>query len=132
MTASDVRRGTAALVSAALHEQGRAVSAQELYRLLHQRGQQVGLATVYRALDALVASGAAERIRRDAEDTYVLCPDVHHHHAICRECGQADVLPKCEYAGAAPLQSEHGIVIDAHQTVYFGRCPDCMNGRLHS
>jgi Fur family ferric uptake transcriptional regulator len=86
----------------------------------------VGLATVYRTLDALVEVGEAERIRRDSEDTYVLCPVNHHHHAICRECGRSDVLADCSLERTYRMQSKRGIVIDDHQTVYFGRCPECV------
>jgi Fur family ferric uptake transcriptional regulator len=115
-------------VKSSLVALGRAVSAQELYRLLHQRGEGVGLATVYRTLDSLVDIGQAERIRRDAEDTYVLCPVSHHHHAICRDCGRSDVLADCSLQSTPRMQSEKGIVIDDHQTVYFGRCPECVGG----
>lgn len=105
----------------------RAVSAQELYRHLHDRGPGLGLASVYRALDHLVAAGQAERIRRAADDAYVLCPAGHHHHAICRECGKVDVLQRCSLGEEQP-QSEGGFYIDAHQAVYYGRCPACYGG----
>ncbi len=127
MSRSDAQsRRAATAVKASLLSLGRAVSAQELYRLLYQRGQGVGLATVYRTLDSLVEVGEAERIRRAAEDTYVLCPVNHHHHAICRDCGRSDVLANCSVETTPPLESENGFVIDGHQTVYFGRCPECV------
>jgi Fur family transcriptional regulator, ferric uptake regulator len=126
MPAIDGRPGrTATSVKTSLSHLDRAVSAQELYRLLHERGEGVGLATVYRALDGLVAAGEAERIRRAGEDTYVLCPTQHHHHAICRLCGKSDVLEQCSLEDAEPMRSSHGFLIDDHQTVYFGRCPEC-------
>jgi Fur family ferric uptake transcriptional regulator len=114
-----------AAVRATLAGLDRAVSAQELYRLLYDQGSGLGLASIYRALDHLVASGEAERLRRAGEDAYVLCPASHHHHAICRECGRVDVA-ECDLAETAPATTESGFQIDAHQTVYYGRCPRCL------
>lgn len=118
---------TVRTVRSALDSLDRAVSAQEIYRLLHDRGESVGLASVYRALDQLVATQAAERIRRQDEDTYVLCPPAHHHHAICRTCGRVDLLEGCPLAEEA--ETEHGFRIEAHQAVYYGRCPFCAEER---
>ncbi|GAC1474399.1 MAG: Fur family transcriptional regulator [Chloroflexota bacterium] len=119
-TTSDVRD--------ALRCVNRAVSAQELYRLLHDQGAGIGLASIYRALDGLVANGDAERIRRDAEDAYVLCPIEHHHHAICRLCGRADVLEGCMLQMSEPAMSKSGFRIDEHRAVFYGRCAQCLHG----
>jgi Fur family ferric uptake transcriptional regulator len=116
------------LVHGALSDLERAISAQELYRLLHGQGADVGLASVYRALDGLVSAGQAERLRGESEDVYVLCPPQHHHHAICRDCGRTDILRSCSLAQTEPTRSEHGFYIDAHQTVFYGRCPGCIGG----
>jgi Fur family ferric uptake transcriptional regulator len=118
---------TVASIRAVLAGLDRAVSAQELYRFLHQQGAGIGLASIYRALDHLAGSGEAERIRRGAEDAYVLCPAAHHHHAICRDCGRVDVLRACSLQEEQPARSEGGFQIDAHQTVYYGRCPNCLH-----
>lgn len=104
----------------------RAVGAQELFHLLYERGDAVGLASVYRALDELVAAGEAERIRRDADDAYVLCPARHHHHAICRDCGRTDVLEQCSLQHADLPATSQGFHIDTHQTVFYGRCSQCF------
>lgn len=118
---------TQAAVRAALSELDRAVSAQELYRLLHERGAGLGLASIYRALDGLANAGQAERIRRGSEDAYVLCPAAHHHHAICRTCGRVDLLRSCAVEHSE-TQTEAGFQIDSHQTVFYGRCPRCARG----
>lgn len=110
-------------VRSALSRCERAVSAQELHRLLADRAEPVGLASVYRALDQLVTSGEAERLRRGDADTYVLCPSAHHHHAVCRGCGRVDLLEGCAVEPAPP--STQGFRIDDHQAVYYGRCPEC-------
>lgn len=117
---------TLAAVHSALRDLDRAVSAQELYRLLHSQGTGLGLASIYRALDTLVSSGAAERIRRASEDAYVLCPASHHHHAICRRCGRVDVLERCSLEEEPLPRNAGGFQIDAHQTVYYGRCARCV------
>lgn len=109
----------------ALREVDRAISAQELHRFCRRRGDHTGLASVYRALDRLVVVGEAERIRRGGEDAYVLCPPAHHHHAICRACGRADVMRDC---AQQPARTESGFAIDDHETVYYGHCAECQRG----
>ena len=62
-------------------------SAQELHQELRSRGVAVGLATVYRALQALVDDGVIDVLHgADGEATYRHCSPVHHHHLVCRTC----------------------------------------------
>ena len=63
-------------------------SAQDLHALLRERGDSVGLATVYRALQALVDDGEVDVLRSaDGEAVYRRCSPSHHHHLVCRSCG---------------------------------------------
>ena len=69
-------------------------SAQELHDELRDRGRSVGLASVYRALDALAQLGLVHRI--DVSGTACFEPadpsGEHHHHAICDRCGKKDAF----------------------------------------
>ena len=65
------------------------VSAQQLHQVLKNHGSSTSLATVYRALGELVSSGEADSLQSaDGEFLYRDCGKGHHHHLICRVCGQ--------------------------------------------
>ena len=67
------------------------VSAQDLHATLRQGGSGIGLATVYRTLATLAASGEADQLQSpEGEAIYRACSSTgHHHHLICRSCGRA-------------------------------------------
>ena len=65
------------------------VSAQQLHLVLKNHGSSTSLATVYRTLNELVSSGEADSLQSaDGEFLYRDCGEGHHHHLICRVCGQ--------------------------------------------
>ncbi len=104
-------------------------SAQDIHDLLRERGEKVGLATVYRALQALAEAGEADVIRTpDGQHAYAACGQAshHHHHLICRSCGRTE-----EFA-LATLEAEIARVADAlgfadvgHDLELFGLCAEC-------
>jgi Fur family ferric uptake transcriptional regulator len=64
-------------------------SAQQLHQVLKTSGPAIGLATVYRALNDLVAVGEADSLQSsDGEMLYRACGEGHHHHLICRNYGK--------------------------------------------
>jgi Fur family ferric uptake transcriptional regulator len=107
------------------------VSAQTLHAGLKQTGSTIGLATVYRALTDLEASGEADALRQDGESLYRACtPGRHHHHLICRVCGrtveiEADAV---EY-WAQQVAAEHGFTRASHVVDVFGECAQCTAQR---
>ena len=106
-------------------------SAQELHQLLRSRGAAVGLATVYRALQALVDDGGVDVLHgTDGEAAYRRCSPVHHHHLVCRTCGRSEevVDPPVE-RWAAQVAASHGFVDVRHQVELFGTCAGCAPSR---
>jgi len=88
-----------------------------------------GLATVYRAIQALAKSGEIDVIRSiDGESLYRRCGQRsgHHHHLICRKCGLT-----IEIAGDAieEWSRKTGVdkgFIDLHHLVdIYGICKKC-------
>jgi Fur family ferric uptake transcriptional regulator len=106
-------------------------SAQDLHALLRERGDSVGLATVYRALQALVDEGQLDILRStDGEAAYRRCSPVHHHHLVCRSCGTAvEVADPPVERWAARVAAEHGFADVQHQVEVFGTCRDCAAAR---
>ncbi|TFV67484.1 UNVERIFIED_ORG: transcriptional repressor [Bacillus sp. AZ43] len=102
-------------------------SAQELHALLRERGDSVGLATVYRALQALVDEGQLDVLRSaEGEAAYRRCSPSHHHHLVCRSCGRTvEVADPPVERWAARIATEHGFTDVQHQVEVFGTCAEC-------
>lgn len=104
-------------------------SAQDWHDLLRHGGAAIGLATVYRALQALAETGDVDAVVTDSGETlYRLCEsrEVHHHHLRCRICGSAeDVdMPTFE-AWAASVAAQHGYSQLEHTVELTGVCGQC-------
>ena len=106
-------------------------SAQDLHALLRERGDPVGLATVYRALQALVDDGQLDVLRStDGEAAYRRCSSSHHHHLVCRSCGRTvEVADPPVERWAARIAAEHGFVDVQHDVEVFGTCAACAAAR---
>ena len=87
----------------------------------------IGRATIFRALDVLLALGAVERIDLPSgEHAYVGCEPAHHHHLVCSSCGRSAEI---DDAGLRPfvdeVASRTGWAVDSHRVELFGLCPAC-------
>lgn len=115
-------------VRSALEGRGEFVSAQKLHGELRDAGSTIGLATVYRALNDLVAQKQADSLLLPSgESMYRAClSGTHHHHLICRICGStqeisADVIEQW----TASVAREFGYRDLDHVVDVFGICPNC-------
>ncbi|TFV47826.1 transcriptional repressor [Blastococcus sp. TF02A_35] len=106
-------------------------SAQDLHTLLRERGDTVGLATVYRALQALVDDGLLDVLRGpDGEAGYRRCSPSHHHHLVCRSCGlTVEVAAPPVERWTARVAAEHGFADVRHDLEVFGTCRGCAARR---
>lgn len=103
------------------------VSAQSLHASLKDAGSTVGLATVYRALADLATEGEADSLHQDGESLYRACtPGTHHHHLICRSCGETVEIAADEVEEwAQAVAARHGYTRPQHVVDVFGLCPAC-------
>lgn len=92
----------------------------------------ISLQSVYDALGVLAGEGLIRRIQPAGsparfEDRVA----DNHHHLICRLCGRM-VDVDCAIGSAPCLTAvdDSGYEIDEAEVVYWGRCPQCMSGRL--
>ena len=111
-----------------LAEQPCCLSAQQIFDRLRARSESVGLASVYRALDALATLQLVRRVDVDGTACYEPAHPSghHHHHARCDACGtlaafEDDALEDAIEAIGARL----GYRLDAHEVVLRGVCPGC-------
>lgn len=101
-------------------------SAQEIFASLREKGSTIGLATVYRAIQAMVDDGEVDALRTDdGETVYRRCGDGHHHHLVCRECGRTvEVEGPAVERWAKQVAAEHGFTEVTHTLEIFGTCGD--------
>lgn len=104
-------------------------SAQDIHADLRAAGDNIGLATVYRALQAMVDDGEIDVLRLDdGEQQYRRCGagTDHHHHLVCRQCGFAvEVLDQPVARWADEVGRTHGFTEIEHRVEVFGVCADC-------
>lgn len=122
------RRNTAqrALIETALVEAKDFVSAQDLHARLRSEGNPVGLATVYRNLNDLVASGVADTIQMNGtEQQFRHCgSEQHHHHLVCVDCGKTiEIAEHDDWVESVARKKRFTLI--SHTIEIFGRCPDC-------
>ncbi len=115
-------------VMTALADQDAFVSAQQLHGVLREGGTGIGLATVYRALADMAAGGRADSLQSaEGESLFRACtPGEHHHHLICRSCGQAEEIEAVAVEDwAKSVAAAHGYSQPEHVVDVFGLCPAC-------
>lgn len=102
-------------------------TAQQVHDALRDMGAKVGLATVYRALQAMAEVGEVDVLRTpDGESAYRHCSEGHHHHLVCRSCGYSIEIEANEVeAWAMQVAKQHGFTQAGHELEIFGLCRDC-------
>lgn len=104
------------------------VSAQSLHAALREENTGIGLATVYRALAGLAASGEADSLQSpEGEALYRACSmSGHHHHLICRSCGlTVEIEATAVEQWARDTAAQHGFRDAEHVVDIFGLCASC-------
>ena len=117
-----VTRQRALIWDVLVRAEGGHLSAREVAAALPELHQ----ATVYRALDVLVAEGLARRTEIDGRALYELAAEHLHHHVVCTSCGQ--VLHVHDEAVRGALQrvaKESGYVLAEEELTFRGLCSAC-------
>jgi Fur family ferric uptake transcriptional regulator len=105
------------------------VSAQEIFDELRKARRPVGIASVYRALEALADLRLVKRV--DAGDgiaRYEVAPTDgdHHHHLVCRDCGKVEAFSDSRLERAIDkVAGGLGYSVEEHEVVLTGACSDC-------
>lgn len=115
-----------------LKELDRAVSAQELYLELRNQGQSIGLATVYRALDALKLEGIVQVRTLATGESLYSCPQEDKHHLTCLQCGSSIPISECPVHDLeVQLHQSYNFKIYYHMLEFFGLCTQCQTANEH-
>jgi Fur family ferric uptake transcriptional regulator len=118
------------VVLAGLSDATTFVSAQQIHARLRESGETIGLTSVYRALQSLTDDGQVDVLRtQGGEATYRRCgSDRHHHHLVCRECGDAvEVEAPAMERWLKDVATKHGYAVDAHTLEIVGICSRCRS-----
>ncbi len=73
-------------------------SPMELEKRLAVTEPALGRATIFRAIDLFLEMGILEKIHRESgDDVYIVGSIGHHHHLICRVCGEIRDINSCPF-----------------------------------
>ncbi len=87
----------------------------------------LSLATVYRALRALVERGDIAEMRAENVARYD-AGSRPHHHIVCRTCGTVtDIPPVLPDAALCHVEQASGYRLDPHPVQFTGICPGCVS-----
>ena len=105
----------------------RAISAQDIYVELRNGSQSIGLATVYRALEALKLEGVVQvRTLASGESLYSSVQQ-DKHHLTCLQCGKSIPIDQCPvHELETQLHQSHKFKIFYHTLEFFGLCNHCQ------
>jgi Fur family ferric uptake transcriptional regulator len=105
----------------------RAISAQDIYVEL-RNASHIGLATVYRALEALKLEGVVQvRTLASGESLYSSVQQ-DKHYLTCLQCGKSIPINECPvHELETQLHQSHQFKIFYHTLEFFGLCNCCQH-----
>jgi Fe2+ or Zn2+ uptake regulation protein len=119
-----VTRQRALVWDALMHAGGEHLSARELARRVPELHQ----ATVYRALDVLVAEGLVRRMEIDGRSLYEIAAEHLHHHVVCTSCGAVvHVHDETVRSALQRVARESGYMLAGEELTFRGICPACAS-----
>lgn len=103
------------------------LSSLELYQNLLKKSKKIGLTSIYRSLGLFESLGIVFKITNGSSVKYKLCElENHHHHIICKACGNVVELDFCDISDWSKKVTEvTGYQVVDHQLNFFGFCKDC-------
>jgi len=105
------------------------LSPQELYQSLLKKQKKIGLTSIYRSLDLFESLGIVFKIINGSSVKYKLCEiEDHHHHIICKACGDVVELNFCDISDwSKKVMESTGYQVTDHQLNFYGFCKTCKN-----
>jgi len=102
-------------------------SANEVYALVRRRLPRISLATVYRNLELLAATGLIRKLALAGSQNRFDGTIDNHYHIRCLRCDRVDDV----LCSPLPLVEEASITLNGYQLVghrleFFGVCPRCQ------
>lgn len=100
-------------------------TAKDLYEHMDSIYPAISFDTVYRNLHLYDDLGILESTDLNAEKHFRMnCSSDHHHHFICKKCGQTKKIKLCPMDDVATMLN--GYIIEEHKFEVYGLCPLCQ------
>lgn len=121
------RTRTRESVWAALQSTDKPVTALALFEEIRLSDTSAWLSTVYRALEAFVASGSVARsVPTDStQAVYELKRHVHRHYAVCLTCHALIPIDVCPLENMLSAVTPKDFCVEGHSLELYGLCGDC-------
>lgn len=112
-----------------IENEGKHLSAEEIYDLVKEKCPEIGLATVYRTMQMFDEVGLVYKHNfDDGRSRYELNhnEDHQHHHLVCINCNRVieveeDLLEQLENE----VEKKYNFSITNHNVKFFGYCENC-------
>src|SRR5262249_17446447 len=116
------------LIWGALRESKGHPSVEEIRDLLLEKGHRIGLATIYRTLKILLASGLIRQSKLGGMTRYeAVVNQPNHIHFICNGCGSTVEFPSRKIETLiSRITGQYGFVERYSRYVIFGLCKACQ------
>ncbi|MCK9589670.1 MAG: transcriptional repressor [Terrimicrobiaceae bacterium] len=115
-------------IEAVLRDHESPLTAAEILGIALKEVPSIGIATVYRSLKSLANDGQVVSVEIPGEPPrYERADKGHHHHFLCRGCGEVFELKKC-LEGIKKLAPPRFRVED-HEIILYGACENCAGKR---
>ncbi len=101
-------------------------SAEGIFQAALKRSPRIGRATLFRALQHLVAQGFVRPMALPGGRTaYIVMAGGGHHHFVCLGCGATEELSSCP--GCSQAVETADMEIRGHVLELFGLCSRCKS-----
>lgn len=121
--------GARTAVIEALGSERCCLTAQEIHHRVRARRPGVGIASVYRALEALAGLGLVHRLELRSDGAHyepAAASGDHHHHLVCGDCGRVEPFADHRLEQAiGKVSTQAPFRIDGHDIVLRGVCETC-------
>jgi Fur family ferric uptake transcriptional regulator len=103
------------------------LSPLEIYQNLRKKQKKIGLTSIYRSLELFESLGFVFKIINGSNVKYKLCElENHHHHIICKACGNVVELNFCDISDwSKKVMESTGYQVVDHQLNFYGFCKEC-------
>lgn len=81
--------------------------------------------TLYRTLEFFTKHRLILRINLGKGTFFYEMNDAHHHHIVCRTCGDIEEFDLCELPNPMTISKKFSFIND-HSLEYFGKCKKCV------
>lgn len=106
-------------------------TAQEIFDMVRENCKDINFSTIYRNLEMLCRLDIINKLQIESGIShYELNGLSHHHHIICKKCGETKEIDVCPYASLEDEQLKSlGFKATDHKFEIYGYCSKCSMNR---